>query len=186
MGDDIAEMLGGFFVLTLFLGVVAAIAVVASFVVVPVGLVGAGGLYYLYNIHLPEKRRKEAQARTKALYKQAQELSPSLAQLEQALLDANIESTLLHMIAKELFKQEGLQPPVLPPIGDDQIKLARYQDDLERFINAADPNQYRLFEKQLVWALAEYEPDTDESQMFHSERKTHWQRNRPSHATLHQ
>jgi|GEM_PF-6119775 len=171
MGDDIAEMLGGFIVLTLMLGVVATVAIMASFVVVPVGLAGAGILYYQYNIRLPEKRRKEGQARTKALYNQAQSLSPEWAHLEQALMDAGIFSGQLHAIAKELYKQEGLRPPVLPPMGDDQIKLARYQDDLERFINAAQPDHYKEFEKQLIWALSEYEPDDqDEQQMFRSER----------------
>ncbi len=171
MGDDIAEMLGGFIALTLLLGVVAAVAIMASFVVVPVGLMGAGTLYYLYNIHLPEKRRKEGQHRTEALYQQAQQLSPSFDQLEQALLEAGIESGLLHQIAKKLYQQEGLKPPVLPPIGDDQIKLARYQDELERFINAANPSQYEEFERHLVWALSEYEPERDAGQIFHSKRQ---------------
>jgi len=172
MGDDIAEMLGGFFVLTLFLGVVAAIAVVASFVVVPVGLTGAGVLYYLYNIHLPQKRQKAAQQRTQALFKQAQALSPSWSHLKQSLIEAGIFSGQLHQIAKALYKQEGLHPPVLPPVGDDQIKLARYQDSLERFINAAQPDHYAEFEKQLIWALSDYEPEADdEQQMFRSERK---------------
>lgn len=170
MGDDIAEMLGGFIALTLILGVVAVVAVFASFVVVPVGLVGAGTLYYLYNIHRPEKQRREAQQRTQALYDQAQSLSPALEDLERALLDAGIESGLLHRIAKELYQQEGLRPPLLPPVGDDQIRLARYQDKLERFINAADPHQYQQFERHLIWALSAYEPDNDASHMFHSKR----------------
>ncbi|MEM9092400.1 MAG: hypothetical protein AAGC93_27170 [Cyanobacteria bacterium P01_F01_bin.53] len=75
MGDDIAEMLGGFIALTLMLGVIAIVAIMASFVVVPVGLAGAGALYYMYNIHLPEKHRREAKARTEALYARAQTLS---------------------------------------------------------------------------------------------------------------
>ena len=86
MGDDIAELLGGFIALALMLGVIAVVAAVASFVVVPVGLTGAGVLYYVYNIHLPEKRRQEARARTEALYRQAQQLSPSFDQLETALV----------------------------------------------------------------------------------------------------
>lgn len=171
MGDDIAEMLGGFIALTLMLGVVAFIAFFVGLVVVPVGLAGAGTLYYLYNIHLPEKRRKEALARTNALYRQAQQLSPSWEHLETALIDAGIESAVLHRIAKTLYDQEGLRPPVLPPVSDDQIKLARYQDVLERFINNAQPEHYQTFERHLIWALSEYEPeDQDKPQMFRSER----------------
>ena len=172
MGDDIAETLGGFIALTLLLGVVAFVAIIASFVVVPVGLVGAGTLYYVYNVHLPEKRRREGQERTRALYGQAQALSPSFDQLETALLDAGIESAVLHRIAKVLYDQEGLRPPVLPPVGDDPIKLARYQDTLERFIQNAQPDHYALFERHLIWALSEYEPDDkDGPKMFQSERQ---------------
>lgn len=172
MGDDITEMLGGFIALTLLLGVIATVAFFVGMVVVPVGFVGAGTLYYLYNIHLPEKRRKEAQARTETLYQQAQALSPSFDHLQQALLDAGIESPALHHIAKTLYDQEGLRPPVLPPVGDDPIKLARYQDKLETFINAAQPEHYQSFEQQLIWALSEYEPDHgDDGHMFHSKRQ---------------
>ncbi|MEO1542614.1 MAG: hypothetical protein AAFR75_01120 [Pseudomonadota bacterium] len=171
MGDDIAEMLGGFIALTLMLGLIAFIAIMASFVVVPVGLAGAGVLYYLYNIHLPEKRRKEALARTETLYRQAQALFPSFEHIEGALIEEGIESPILHRIAKVLYDQEGLRPPVLPPVGDDQIKLARYQDVLERFINNAQPDQFVAFKRHLIWSLSEYEPeDQNQPQMFHSER----------------
>ncbi|MEM1088616.1 MAG: hypothetical protein AAGH90_12895, partial [Pseudomonadota bacterium] len=171
MGDDIAEMLGGFIALTLMLGVIAIVAIMASFVVVPIGLAGAGALYYMYNIHLPEKHRREAKARTEALYTRAQTLSPSWDHLESALFDAGIQSAVLHRIAKVLYDQEGLRPPVLPPVGDDPIKLARYQDTLERFINNAQPDHYQLFERHLIWALSEYEPvDQDKQQMFRSKR----------------
>lgn len=171
MGDDIAEMLGGFIALTLMLGLIAFIAVMASFVVVPVGLVGAGVLYYMYNIHLPEKRRKEALARTETLYQQAQALFPSFEDIEDALSEDGIESPVLHRIAKVLYDQEGLRPPVLPPVGDDQIKLARYQDVLERFINNSQPDQFVAFNRHLVWALSEFESeDQDKPQMFRSER----------------
>lgn len=171
MGDDIAELLGGFIALALMLGVIAVVAAVASFVVVPVGLTGAGVLYYVYNIHLPEKRHREARARTEALYRQAKQLSPSFDQLETALVDAGIDRPVLHRIARVLYDQEGLRPPVLPPVGDDQIKLARYQDELERFIQNAQPDHYRAFKRHLLWALSEYQPE-DETQphMFRSER----------------
>ena len=70
-----------------------------------------------------------------------------------------------------LYDQEGLRPPVLPPVGDDQIKLARYQDVLERFINNAQPDQFVAFKRHLIWALSEYEPeDQSKTQMFRSER----------------
>ncbi|MCO4839133.1 MAG: hypothetical protein KC447_03320 [Rhodobacteraceae bacterium] len=147
-----------------------AVVLVGMFVL-PIGLVGAGGLYYMYNIHLPEKHRREAQHRTKALYDQAQALSPSMNDLEQALFAVGIKSAALHRIASELYAQEGLRPPVLPPVGDDPIKLARYQDTLEAFISAARPDQYKEFETKLIWALSIYEPDDDANQMFHSKRK---------------
>ena len=169
--DDFAELFGSFIGLALILSVVAVVAMVASMVLVPVGMAGAGVLYYLYNIHLPQKRQKAAQQRTAALFKQAEGLSPSWSHLQESLVEAGIFSSQLHQIAKALYKQEGLHPPVLPPVGDDEIKLARYQDKLERFINAAQPDHYAEFEKQLIWILAEYEPDTDDKQqMFRSER----------------
>ncbi|MEP2473577.1 MAG: hypothetical protein ABJH45_18800 [Paracoccaceae bacterium] len=165
-------MLGGFIALTLLLGVVAVVAIMASFVVVPVGLVGAGSLYFIYNIHLPEKRRKEAQGRTQALYKQAQTLSPSFDHLEQAMFEVGIDTVLLHRIARALYDQEGLRPPVLPPVGDDPIKLARYQDTLETFINHAQPDHYERFEKKLIAALTPCIPlGLDGDEMFLSERK---------------
>ncbi|WP_281855898.1 hypothetical protein [Litoreibacter halocynthiae] len=170
--DEFAELFGNLVGLAIILMTVAIAVVFIGMIVAPIGLVGGGTLYYLYNIHGPEKRRREAQHRTKALYAQAQTLSPSFDHLEQALLDAGIESPELHRIAKVLYQQEGLQPPVLPPVGDDPIKLARYQGELERFINAAQPDHYQEFERQLIWALSVYEPDTsDESQMFHSKRQ---------------
>lgn len=170
MGDDIAEMLGGFIALTLMLFVVAMVTLVVGAVVVPVALVGAGILYYLYNIHLPEKRRREAQARTEALYARAQKLSPSLSALQSDLIDAGITDGALHQIAKELYKQEGLQPPVLPPATDDAIRIARYQDALERFIQNAQPDHYSRFTEHLIWALSEYQTEAGEEQMFRSER----------------
>lgn len=146
--------------------------VMVGLVLVPVGLAGTGFLYYQYNIRLPEKRRLEGQTRTKALYEQAQALSPSVDHLIATMIENGITSPQLHRIAKELYKQEGLRPPVLPPVGDDPIKLARYQDELERFINAAQSDHYQEFERQLIWALSEYEPANDDTrQMFHSKRK---------------
>lgn len=170
--DEFAELFGNMLGLCIVIFILIGVAVFVGIVLVPVGMVGAGGLYYMYNIHLPEKHRREAQRRTKALYNQAQALSPSMDHLEQALFEAGIESVMLHRIAKALYSQEGLRPPVLPPVGDDPIKLARYQDKLETFINAAKPDHYKEFERQLIWALSDYEPDTgDASQMFHSKRR---------------
>ncbi|MFC6640282.1 TraM recognition domain-containing protein [Sulfitobacter sediminilitoris] len=58
------------------------------------------------------------------------------------------------------------------PIGDDQIKLARYQDELERFIKNAHPDHFKEFERQLIWALSEYQTNEDESgSMFRSTRQ---------------
>ena len=67
MGDDIAEMLGGFIFLALILGIVAAVAMFVGMVILPIGLTGAGVLYYVHNIHLPQKRHREARARTEHL-----------------------------------------------------------------------------------------------------------------------
>jgi GTPase SAR1 family protein len=171
MSDDIAEMLGGFIALTLMLGLVAAIAFFVGIVVVPVALTGAGALYYVHNIHLPEKRRAEARARTEELYRRAQALSPSLSKLQADLEAAGITDGTLHSIAKTLYQEEGLQPPVLPPVSDDAIKVARYQDELERFIKNAQPEHYDKFRQHLIWALSEYQPDDDaEGRMFRSQR----------------
>jgi GTPase SAR1 family protein len=170
--DEFAELFGNLIGLAIIMMIVAVAIVFIGMIAAPIVLVGGGALYYTYNIHLPEKHRKEAQQRTKALYEQAQALSPSMDDLEQALLDAGIESAALHRIAKELYAQEGLRPPVLPPVGDDPIKLARYQDKLETFINAAQPDHYQAFERHLIWALSDYEPSHhDTGQMFHSKRK---------------
>jgi GTPase SAR1 family protein len=170
--DEFAELFGNLIGLAIIMMTVAVAIVFIGMIAAPIVLVGGGALYYTYNIHLPEKHRKEAQQRTKALYEQAQALSPSMDDLEQALLDAGIESAFLHRIAKELYAQEGLRPPVLPPVGDDRIKLARYQDKLETFINAAQPDHYQAFERHLIWALSDYEPSHHNTgQMFHSKRK---------------
>ncbi len=170
--DEFAELFGNLFGVAIIVSMVAVAILFIGMFVAPIALIGGGGLYYAYNIHLPEKRRKEARVRTEAMYARAKELSPSITDLTDALLEAGIESAALHRIAKELYREEGLAPPVLPPIGDDQIKLARYQDDLERFIQAAQPDHYKLFERQLVWALSEYEPaHGDNAGMFRSKRE---------------
>ncbi len=170
--DDFAELFGSLIGTAIIIMMVAVGIVFVGMFVAPIVLIGGGGLYYAYNIHLPEKHRREARERTEALYQRAQGLSPSIDHLTAALFDAGIESSALHRIAKDLYQQEGLQPPVLPPVGDDQIKLARYQDELERFIKAAQPDHYKAFERNLVWALSDYEPvHTDDNQMFHSKRE---------------
>jgi GTPase SAR1 family protein len=169
--DEFAELFGNMLGLCIVIFVLIGVALIVGTVLVPVGMAGAGGLFYLYNIHLPEKHRREAQHRTRLLYDRAQNLSPSMDDLEQALIEAGIASPALHRIARELYTQEGLRPPVLPPVGDDPIKLARYQDTLETFISAARPDQYQEFERHLIWALSAYEPDTDANQMFHCKRQ---------------
>ncbi len=168
LSDNIATVL--IWAITVVALVMAVVMV--GLVLVPVGLAGAGLMYYQYNIRLPEKRRLEAQTRTEKLYKQAQTLSPSVDHLIDAMIEDGIQSLELHRIAKELYAQEGLRPPVLPPVDDDPIKLARYQDQLEKFINAAQPDHYKKFERKLIRALSDYEPDTDDgSQMFSSKRQ---------------
>jgi len=170
--DDIIEGLGGLLALMLIFCVVAVVAFAVGMVVVPIGLTGAGILFYIHNIHLPEKRRREARSRAEDLYARAQNLSPSLGDLENDLLEAGICDPVLHKIAAELFNQEGLQPPTLPPISDDQIAVGRYQDTLERFINNARPERYESFKQHLIWALSDYQSAPNEgSQMFHSQRQ---------------
>ena len=172
MIDELAELLGGFIGLVLLLAVLGTVAFLIGIVVVPVGLIGAGVLYYIHNIHLPQKHRKEVRARTEALYQQAQALSPTMAEFQEMLRDLGIVSPELHAIARELFIQEGLRPPVLSPISNDAIKQAQYQTELERFITAAQSEQYIKFRGHVVWALSEYERDeTADNQLFRSTRK---------------
>lgn len=172
MGDDITEMLAGFIVLGLTLGVVAFVAVVIGAVVVPAALIGAGGLYYAYNIHIPQQRRRQARARTLALHEQASRLAPTFEDLERDLHDFDITSPLLHRVAKEIFKLEGLEPPILPPIDDDLIKVAQYQSELEVFIKAASPKRYLTFKQHLIWILSDYEPKLKDSDgVFRSQRQ---------------
>ncbi|WP_338548952.1 hypothetical protein [Roseovarius phycicola] len=171
MVDDIAEMLGGFTGFTILLGVVGMVTFLVGMVIVPLGLTGAGVLYYIANVHLPEKRRIGATKRTYALLKQAKALSPSWSDLETALLDASVTDGTLHRIAKELFKQEGLQPPVVPPVSDDPIKVARFQNELERFIKSAQPDRFAEFKSHLIWALSDYQPDDADGQSFCCERQ---------------
>lgn len=167
LSDNIATVL--MWAITVVALVMAVVMI--GMVLVPVGLAGAGFLYWQYNIRGPEKRRLEAQTRTEALYARAQELSPSKDDLIQALVDAGVHDPDLHSIAKQLFDQEGLRPPILPPARDDPIKLGQYQDQLERFINASQPDHYVRFERHLISALLEYEPVIAEAQMFHSKRQ---------------
>jgi hypothetical protein len=169
--DDFAELFGNLIGLAIIVSMVAVAIVFIGMIVAPIALVGGGGLFYAYNIHLPEKRRKEARSRTEALYAKAQGLTPSFAKLRAALVDAGITSAPLHQIAKELYDQEGLKPPALPPISDDAIALARYQDELQRFTNHAAPEHFKVFKETLIWALSDYEPVRGRSEMFFSQRK---------------
>ncbi|MEJ8560033.1 hypothetical protein QTO30_01410 [Yoonia sp. GPGPB17] len=170
--DEFAALFGNLIGFAIIFITASVALVFIGIVVAPISLVGGGGLFYLYNIHLPEKRRKESLARTQALYDQAKSLSPSVESLIAALEDAEIHDPKLHQLAHELYKLEGLQPPVLPPVGDDPIKLARYQDTLERFINAAQPNHFNRFKDEVVQILSHYEPNQQPgSQMFFSKRQ---------------
>ena len=167
LGDNIATvMIWAITVVALVMAVV-----VVGMVVVPLGLAGAGFLYWKYNIQIPEQRRRSAEERVERLYLEAKQLSPSQDELINTLLDAGVTDPDLHAIARKLYDQEGLRPPILPPVRDDPIKLGQYQDDLERFINAAQPDHYARFERHLIWALLEYEPVVAEAQMFHSKRE---------------
>ena len=169
--DEFFELFGNLFGVAIIVSMVAVAIVFIGMFVAPIALIGGGGLFYAYNIHLPEKRRKEARGRTEDLYAQVQKLSPSFAELRSALVEAGIISADLHRIAKELYDQEGLKPPALPPVSDDAIALARYQDELQRFANHAAPAHFKLFKKTLIWALSDYEPVSGQPEMFHSQRK---------------
>jgi hypothetical protein len=169
--DEFAELFGNLIGLAIILVTAAMAIVFIGMFAAPIVAIGGGGLYYAYNIHLPEKRRKEARARTEALYAQVQKLSPSFDALQSALIEAGITSSDLHRIAKVLYDQEGLRPPALPPISDDAIAMARYQDDLQRFADHAAPDHYSNFSETLIWALSDYEPVSGQSETFHSQRK---------------
>ena len=66
--DEFAELFGNLIGLAIILMTAAvAIAFIGMFVA-PIVAIGGVGLYYAYNIHLPEKRRKEARERTEAMY----------------------------------------------------------------------------------------------------------------------
>ncbi|EBA12649.1 hypothetical protein [Roseobacter sp. CCS2] len=119
--DEFAELFGNLIGLVIIFMMVAVAIMFIGMVVAPIALIGGGGLYYAYNIYLPEKLRREARERTEALYKRAQALSPSHDDLIMALLDVGIDSIALHRIAKTLYMQEGLQPPILPPVGDETV-----------------------------------------------------------------
>lgn len=161
----------------IWLAVLAVVAVAAIYVVAVVSLfllpavaLGGGTLYYVNNIHLPEKRRKETRQRVEAMYDRAAQLTPPDSQLRDALREAGIKDPALHEVAMTLFAEEGLKPPALPPLDDDPIAAGRYQDDLQRYMNAARPEQYQEFERRLIWALAPYEPEDDADGMFASSR----------------
>lgn len=168
------DLIGG--IVWLFIACALALAaiyvvVVVSVIALPIVVVGGGVIYYANNVHLPEKRRRETRQRVEAMYDRAAKIAPPDDKLRDALNAAGIYSAQLHRIAMELFKQEGLKPPALPPIGDDPITAGRYQDELQRFMDASRPNQYREFEDRLVWALEPFEPDDDAGGMFASSRQ---------------
>lgn len=171
--DKFFEEVAGIVVWTALLGVaLTAIVLLTAYILIPVGLTGAGILYYLYNIHIPAKRRRDLRRRADKLYRKAEQLSPSFDQLETDLIEAGIEDQVLHQIARELFEQEGLLPPTMPPLSDDPIPLARYQDTLERFVANARPEHYRRFREHLVWVLSEYQRAPEEGgAIFRSKRE---------------
>ena len=168
------ELVGGILGLTFILALVAAAiaaVVMVGMVLLPVVVVGGGGMYYMYNIHLPEKRRKETRARMEDLFRKASSIAPGESELVAELTSREIYSNKLHTVAKELFKQEGLVPPPLPPIGDDEITAGRYQDTLQRFIEASRPERFAEFKDRLGWALEPYEPEDTSDGMFAADRR---------------
>lgn len=169
--DDLFGILIGFAIIAIVaVAAIYAVAMVSIFML-PAVAVGGGVLYYINNIHLPEKRRKETRQRVEVLYDRAMKLTPPDTQLRDALRDAGIFSPALQEIAMVLFAQEGLKPPSLPPLGDDPIAAGRYQDELQRYMNAARPERYQEFEQRLIWALSEFEPERDEGGMFTASRQ---------------
>ena len=171
--EDFFEEVAGVLFGVIFLGLaLVCIIYLTAFVVLPVGIAGAGTLWYVHNIHLPERRRRELRKRAEQLYRKAERLSPSREQLEDDLVEAGIVDPKLHQVAQELYEQEGLLPPVMPPLSDDPIPLARYQDTLERFVSNAQPDHYRRFRENLVWILGAHQSDADEGgAIFRSTRE---------------
>lgn len=171
MGDPFDEVVGAVLSVLLAVAVLTAAFFFLSYIVIPVGLVGGGLLYWLHNIHLPEKRRREMRKRTEAMFARAERLAPSLKHLEEDLFAAEIFDPVLHEIARELYVSEGLTPPAMPPLSDDPIPLARYQDTLERFVNNAEPDHYRRFRERLVEVLRSHQSASmDGDGVFSSER----------------
>ena len=168
MEEEIGKIVGGVMVAAIAIGVV----VVVGIFLLPVVVVGGGGLWYVYNIHLPEKRRKETSARLDRLYADAQRYVPTKEAMRQKLCAAGIDDPELHRIASELFDQEGLEVPSSPPVSADAITAAKYQDKVEAFIKAARDDRFNGFVRHLIDVLEQYQPTEDfEDLMFRSSRE---------------
>jgi hypothetical protein len=170
--DDIFEGVVGIVIFAMIITAAIMGAMVVGMILLPIGLVGAGGLYYVNNIHLPEKRRRETRLRVENMHARASQVSPVKQRLIDALIAAGVVSQRLHGIAMELYRDEGLTPPALPPLSDDPIANAKYEDQLQKFMSAARPDHYQDFEHELVDALRDYEPDDNPTgKMFLSTRE---------------
>ena len=170
--DDIVGSSVALIIIVMILAAFMTAVFFVGIVLVPVGVLGAGFFYYRNNIQLPEKRRTETRQRIKTMHQQAMQIAPVKDGLQQALFDAGIKTKRLHKIAMDLYRDEGLQLPTLPPLNDDPIANAKYEDELQRYMKVARADHYRDFEYKVINALRDYEPDEEQAgQMFHSSRE---------------
>lgn len=168
MDDAIGSVVFG----VIFFAVAVAFIFIVGLVVVPIAVVGGGTLWYVHNVHLPEKRRKETNARLDRLYAEAQRFAPSKEKMRQALATAGITDERLLKIANALYEQEGLAPPAPPPATADQITAAKYQEEVQTFIKAARGDRFKGFLRHLTDALSHLQPDdAPDDYLFVSERE---------------
>ena len=168
MNDSIeGAVAGGFIALAAF-----AALVFIGMVMIPVVVVGGGTLFYVYNIHIPNKRHKEAVRRMDELYARAQRLAPTKQAMRDRMKKAGVTDSTLHSVAATLFDMEGLDSPPSPPINPTQIDAGNYQEKVEKFLKAAQGNRFNGFVDHMIDVLGRYQPsDNFEDYMFRSERE---------------
>lgn len=167
MEDSIAQIVGG----VIFAAIALAFIMMVGMVVVPIAVVGGGALWYVYNVRMPERQRKETFDRLDRLYAEAQQFAPSKEKMRDALKAAGIADPALLRIANILFDQEGLEPPPPPPATADQIAAGKYQEQVQTFIVAARGDRFNGFVQHLISALEDYQTNsTPEDHLFVSRR----------------
>jgi hypothetical protein len=168
MEDGIAQIVGG----VIFAAIALAFIFMVGMVVVPIAVVGGGALWYMYNVRMPEKQRKETNERLDRLYAEAQRFAPSKKKMREELTAAGIDDAELLRVASVLFDQEGLEPPPPPPATADQIAAGKYQEQVQTFITAARGDRFNGFVRHLIAALEDFQSGgASEDYMFVSERE---------------